>query len=267
MHSHRTRARSIATSRIRATRSSYAGYLLRGQSPDSIAPVYEPSSFASKTKREKAECGSQAFRIAECLFAIESSVEGGNRQGRQFRDRTLIRVANVPMRSSVDRAFVVAIRLMAIPTLTTLIWVGGFRDSELCSRNQEPWAASRITRRRFHSGISQQKRCALSATQLKFRATRVCVTSTRNLISQFLALQPSLRLSSALPLSQVLQPLPLCSLGIPFAGGCRAPKVTSAALRDRSLRISANVTDDFGNVTGLGPVLGCADLIVGMGSV
>jgi hypothetical protein len=33
------------------------------------------------------------------------------------------------------------------------------------------------------------------------------------------------------------------------------------------LRISANVTDDFGNVTGLGPVLGCADLIVEMGSV
>jgi hypothetical protein len=34
-----------------------------------------------------------------------------------------------------------------------------------------------------------------------------------------------------------------------------------------SVRISANVTDDFGNVTGLGPVLGCADLIVEMGSV
>ena len=33
------------------------------------------------------------------------------------------------------------------------------------------------------------------------------------------------------------------------------------------LRISANVTDDFGNVTGLGPVLGCADLIVEMESV
>jgi hypothetical protein len=33
------------------------------------------------------------------------------------------------------------------------------------------------------------------------------------------------------------------------------------------VRISANVTDDFGNVTGLGPVLGCADLIVEMGSV
>ena len=33
------------------------------------------------------------------------------------------------------------------------------------------------------------------------------------------------------------------------------------------VRISANVTDDFGNVTGLGPVLGCADLIVEMESV
>ena len=36
---------------------------------------------------------------------------------------------------------------------------------------------------------------------------------------------------------------------------------------DAQLRISANVTDDFGNVTGLGPVLGCADLIVEMESV
>jgi len=33
------------------------------------------------------------------------------------------------------------------------------------------------------------------------------------------------------------------------------------------LRISANVTGDFGNVTGLGPVLRCADWIVGMGSI
>jgi hypothetical protein len=36
---------------------------------------------------------------------------------------------------------------------------------------------------------------------------------------------------------------------------------------EQLVRISANVTDDFGNVTGLGPVLGCADLIVEMGSV
>lgn len=212
MHSHRTRARSIDTSRIRATRSSYAGYLLRGTSPDSIAPVYEPSSFTSRTKREKAGCGSQAFRIAECLSAIESSVESGNRQGRQFRDRTLIRVANVPMRSSVDRTIVVAIRLMAIPTITTPIWVGGFRDSEPNSRNQEPWSASRITRRRSTAASLYQNRCALSATQLKFRATRVCVTSTRNLISQFLTLWPSLRLPSSLRLSRVLQPCPWGSL-------------------------------------------------------
>ena len=33
------------------------------------------------------------------------------------------------------------------------------------------------------------------------------------------------------------------------------------------LRISANVTGDFGNVTGLKPVLGCAGEIVGMGVV
>ena len=30
------------------------------------------------------------------------------------------------------------------------------------------------------------------------------------------------------------------------------------------VRISANVTGDFGNVTGLEPVLGCAGKIVGM---
>jgi hypothetical protein len=44
------------------------------------------------------------------------------------------------------------------------------------------------------------------------------------------------------------------------------PKL-SIRLMASLLRISANVTDDFGNVTGLGPVLGCADLIVEMGSV
>jgi hypothetical protein len=33
------------------------------------------------------------------------------------------------------------------------------------------------------------------------------------------------------------------------------------------VRISANVTGDFGNVTEFGRLLGCADLIVGMGSI
>jgi len=33
------------------------------------------------------------------------------------------------------------------------------------------------------------------------------------------------------------------------------------------VRISANVTGDFGNVTDLGRVLGCAGLIVGMESI
>jgi hypothetical protein len=40
-----------------------------------------------------------------------------------------------------------------------------------------------------------------------------------------------------------------------------------SALVGRVLRISANVTDDFGSVTDLERVLGCADLIVGMRSV
>jgi hypothetical protein len=38
-------------------------------------------------------------------------------------------------------------------------------------------------------------------------------------------------------------------------------------LRPSRLRISANVTGDFGNVTDFDPVLGCAGKIVGMGSV
>ncbi len=55
---------------------------------------------------------------------------------------------------------------------------------------------------------------------------------------------------------------PLLNFDPDRSGRCAACAPTSALVR-----ISANVTDDFGNVTGLGPVLGCADLIVGMGSV
>ena len=39
---------------------------------------------------------------------------------------------------------------------------------------------------------------------------------------------------------------------------------TQATVGALWLRISANVTGDFGNVTGLEPVLGCAGKIVGM---
>ena len=206
---------------------SYTGYLLRGTSPDSIAPVYEPSSFASRTKREKAGCGSQTFRIAErSSLRSKSSVESGNRQGRQFRNSTLIQVANVPIRPSADQTFVMAIPLTAISMIATHIWVGGFRDSELRSRNQELRSASRISRRRFHSGISLQKRCSLVATQLKFSATRVCVTSASDLdpaVPQSQCFKRHCIVFSAFPLPWVAIVAPLVLLH-PIRGGLSGAK-------------------------------------------